>query len=360
MNGRERLTRVYRGEVADRIPWAPLIFDDTLSLYPPEVREAGPIKFTKMIGGDVLWRMKACKIENTALKVVEQEDENYIYKEFRTKIGRLYEVRQKSKFGAHRIVKWPIENFSDFKVMEYILEHQVAKPDYESLLKADKEVGGSGIVMIFQTTTPVQNLIQEWMGLVQFYSHLMRYTSDLEDLMALMHEKNKQVYEVMAESPVEVQCIVENTDSRLVSPKIYEKYSLKHVKDFVDKIHAHGKIAIVHMCGKINDLLPLIKQTGLDGIDCLTPRPTGDVDFRGVYQIFGNKFVIHGALDPTKWLPDYRTVDDIERSIEELIRDILDRPFILCTAADGIPGIPIEKFKAIGKICKNNFRYEKP
>lgn len=353
MDGRERLTRIYRGEVADRVPWAPLIFEDTLSLYPPEIRELGPRRFTKIIGGDVLWRMSACKIENDALKVIERKDETHVYKEYRTRIGSLYEIFQKSKFGVqYRAVKRLIENLRDFKVIEYVLEHQVAKPNYESLLKVDKEVGDSGIIMVFQTTSPVQSLIQEWMGLTRFYSFLLRHAVELENLMALMHEKNKEVYEIMAESPVEVQCIVENTDSRLVSPKIYEKYTLKHVKDFVDTMHAQGKIAIVHMCGKINELLPLVKQTGLDGIDCLTPRPTGNVNFRNVYQIFGNKFVIHGVLDPTKWLPDYHTADDIERSVDELIKETLNKPFILCTAADGIPGIPIEKFKAIGHIMQ--------
>jgi len=353
MNGRKRLTSVYRGEIADRLPYAPLIFNDTLSAYPPEIQKIGPIEFTKMIGADVLWRMNACKMENDALKIIEREDEIYIYKEYRTKIGSLYEIRKKSKYGGMRIVKWPIENLNDYKLMEYILEHQVAKPDYENVLKVDEQIGDSGIVMIFQSTTPVQSLIQEWMGLTQFYAHLMRYTSDLENLMTLMHEKNKEVYKVMAESPVEVQCIVENTDSRLVSPRIYEKYSLKHVKDFVDIMHRHDKIAIVHMCGKINDLLPLIKQTGLDGIDSLTSYPMGDVDFRRVYQLFGEKFVVHGVLSANKWLPGYLTFQEIERNIDELVRDLLDKPLVFCTAADGIPGIPIEKFKAVAKFVQN-------
>lgn len=352
VNARERLERVYRGEVANRVPWAPLVFTDTLSLYPYEIQKAGPIEFTKMIGGDVLWRTHACIIENDALGIIVREDGNHIYKEFRTKVGSLFEVRQKTQYGEYRILKWPIETLEDLQIMAHIAEHQIAKPDYGSLLKADEAVGDSGIVMVFQSTTPVQNLIQEWMGLTRFHIFLLRHQSDMESLMAIMHEKNKEVYELMAESPIEIQCIVENTDVDLVSPKIYEAYSLKHVKDFVDTMHAHEKRAFVHMCGKINTLLPLIKKTGLDGIDCLTPNPTGDVNYRHVYQIFGDDFVIHGALDPTEWLPDYLSVNEIERNIDKLLEGIIDKPFILCTAADGIPGIPIDKFRAIGRIMR--------
>jgi uroporphyrinogen-III decarboxylase len=355
MNGRERLTRVFRGKVADRIPFAPVIRADTLQLYPPEIQKRGPIEFTKMIGGDLVYRSHPCKIENDAVKVVKRgEDEKYVYAEYQTKIGNLSIIHQKHELGGlhNRIVKWPIEKPSDYRVMEHILEHQVAKPDNEGVLKADEEVGDSGILMGFQTSSPVQNLIQEWMGLVQFYNHLMKYTADLENLMALMHEKNTEVYEVMAESPVEVQCIIENTDIGLVSPKIYEKYSMKHVKDFVDIMHRHGKIAIVHMCGKINGLLQLIKQTGLDGIDTLTPVPVGDIEYRRVYQLFGEKFVVYGALQATSWHLKYLTLQDIERNIDEFVKDVLDKPFIFLLGADGLPGVPIEKFKAIAKFVQ--------
>lgn len=352
MNGRERLTRVYRGEIADRIPWVPLIFEDTLSLYSDEIREAGPIAFTKMMGGDVLWRMNACRVENDSVETMVREDATHIYKEYKTKMGSLFEVRQKTRYGEHRITKWPIETLGDIEIAMHIAEHQVVKPDYEPILKADEAIGDSGMVMVFQSTTPVQNLIQEWMGLTRFHPFLLRYRSDMEGLISLMHEKNKEVYKVMAESPTEVQCIVENTDVNLVSPKIYEAYSLKHVKDFVDIMHAHGKRAFVHMCGKINALLSLIRRTDLDGIDCLTSIPTGDVDYRDAYRIFGDDFVIHGVLDPTAWQPDYRTENEIEANIDELLKGISDKPFVLCTAADGLPGFPIEKFKGIGRIMR--------
>jgi len=121
------------------------------------------------------------------------------------------------------------------------------------------------------------------------------------------------------------------------------------VKDYVEIMHRHGKVALVHMCGKINRLLPSIKQTGLDGIDALTPPPVGDVDFRCAYQLFGEKFVIHGILSPTEWLPNYLTLEDIERNVDELVKNILGKPFVLVVGADGIPGIPMEKFNAIAK-----------
>jgi len=352
LNGRERLTAAFGGGKPDRMPWAPLIFADTLSLYPAKIRNAGPIEFTKMVGGDVLWRTSACRIQNDALKVTQREDRSRVYVKYKTSIGSLSEIRRQTKFGAPRIEKYPVETPNDLKVLEHIMNHQVAEPDYEGILRADEEVGDSGLVMVFQTTSPVQSLTQVWMGLSGFYSHLLRHRDDLEGLMALMHERNREAYELMAESPAQILCIVENTDVGLASPDTYQRYSLGHVKDYVDIMHRQGKTAMVHMCGKINRLLPLIRQTGLDGIDCLTPSPTGDVDFGHAYEVFGEKFVIHGILNPIKWMPPDRTREEIEASIDEIAEGVLGRPFILCTAADGIPGIPVARFKAIGSIIR--------
>ncbi len=352
MSGRERLTSVYRGETADRIPWAPLIFDDTLSLYPSKVREAGPMEFTRMIGGDIVWRMNACRLVNDAVRMTKREDMTRIFLGYETKVGKLSEVRRKTRFGAARTKDYPLKAADDYRVLEHILEHQSVQPDYDHLIEVDEQIGRSGIVMIFQSTSPVQSLIQFWMGATRFCSHLLRHKHDLENLMELMHEKNQEIYGAIAESPIDVGCIVENTDINLVSPSTYEEYSIGHVKDFVDTMHRHDKIALVHMCGKINGLLKLIKRTGLDGIDCLTPHPTGDVEFRRAYEVLGDRFVIHGILDPTRWMSENRTVDEVQGSIHQLLDEVHGRPFILCTAADGIPGIPIERFKAIGRIMR--------
>jgi hypothetical protein len=204
LNGRERLTAAFGSGKPDRMPWAPLIFADTLSLYPAEIRKAGPIEFTKMIGGDILWRTNACKVRNDDLKVTHQEDADRVHVKYGTRIGSLSEIRRRTGSGAQRIQKYPVETPSDVKVLEYILNHQVAEPDYERIVRADEEVGDSGLVMVFQTASPVQSLVHVWMGLARFCSELLRHRSDLENLMALMHEKNKEIYEVMARSPARI------------------------------------------------------------------------------------------------------------------------------------------------------------
>ena len=81
-------------------------------------------------------------------------------------------------------------------------------------------------------------------------------------------------------------------------------------------------------------------------IDGLTPPPTGNVNFGEACRIIGDHLTIHGLLDPTHWLTCHAEV--IRENIHKLIKkEVKKKPFVLCTAADGIPGLPLEKFNTI-------------
>jgi len=242
-----------------------------------------------------------------------------------------------------------IKSVSDYDAFEALTEATRWEVEPDRLAQEERVVGDSGIVAVSIEATPVQALLQHELGVDKFAYHLHDHTSRLERLMELMHEKNCEAYELAAQSPAEHIMLYENTSTTMISPAIYEKYSLRHVTDFVDTVHRHGKVAIVHMCGHVNRLLHLIAQTGLDAVDCLTPCPTGDVDFEHAIDIFGPNVVIHGVLDPSHWA--LRPIDEIEGHIRRLLTPkVMSHPFVLCTAADGQRGYPMQKFAAIGEL----------
>ena len=347
MTGRERLMRVYRGKLADRVPWAPIMDDKTLSEYDDDTQKKGGIEFMRRIGADILGRQ--CVVNSESNMPVngsltkDKTDPSIVSREIRTKLGTI-----KSKKHGHAIVEPLLKTPKCFEVYKYLYENQTFSIDVNKFFEMEKRVGENGVTAVPISCTPVQALVQDLMGVEAFTYALNDYPSEMEELIACMHNKNKEMYKLVAKSPAEIVIPVENTSTTMISPDIYRKYSMGHVKDFVDIMHANGKVAVVHMCGLINDLLPLINKTGLDGIDCLTPPPTGNTDFRDAYRIIGGHLMIHGMLDPTEWLPSSCSLDDVKANIHKLLRpDIIDKPFVFCTASDGMPGVPLEKYEAI-------------
>ena len=343
MTGRDRLAAVYHGALADRVPWAPLIMTDTLSTYPEEIRDRGPVAFTRAVGGDVLCRCHMHRTEHPRVPVAEHVDADTRTIEYRTPFGTLCEVRR-----AGRILERQVKELADYDALRYVCENQQITVDETRYADAVAQVGDAGIITASVGPTPVQRLLQFEMGVEGFVYHLADHPRELEALMDAMHAKDLEFYRQIAASPAEYVMIYENTSTTMISPAIYEQYSLGHVRGFVDAMHEQGKIAIVHMCGKIDKLLHLIRQTGLDAVDCLTPAPTGDVDFAEAFRVLGDGVTIHGLLDPSGWT--HRPMDEVERNIEQLLSpDVLAKPFVFCTAADGLPGIPVETFHRIGE-----------
>jgi len=344
MTPRERLRTVYRGGLADRVPWTPLIQPTTLSTYPAEVRERGPTAFTRAVGGDVLYRGGIHRTEHPRTEVVSRAEDGVTTTEYVTPHGAL---RQTTCGG--RIAERQIKSLADYDAFGFLYENQEFTLAEESFREAEREVGDGGIVTASIGPTPVQRLLQFELGVEGFAYHLADHPRELESLMELMHAKDLELYRLVAASPAEFVMLYENTSTTMISPGIYERWSLGHVRGFVEAMHAHGKTAIVHMCGKVSRLLHMIRETGLDAVDCLTPAPTGDTDFAEAFRVFGPGVTIHGLLDPSEWT--HRPIADIERGIERLLTpELLSRPFVFCTAADGLAGIPAEKFEAIGRI----------
>lgn len=343
MTPRERLTAVYHGQLADRVPWAPIISQPTLSAYSDEIQSKGVVQFTRDIGGDVLLRGSVHSTHQDGVETTQSADGETRTIEYRTPYGSLREVRR-----GPRILQRRVRSVADYDALRFICESQRFQLEEQRYWDADCDVADSGIVTASIGPTPVQQLLQFDMGVDGFAYNLADHPRELEGLMALMHAKNLELYELVTSSPAEFVMLYENTSTTMISPAIYERYSLDHVKGFVDTMHKHGKVAIVHMCGKLDALLHLIQRTGLDAVDALTPVPTGDVDFLEAARIWGPEVTIHGVLDPSKWT--HRPIDEVERNIEELLTpELLEHPFVLCTAADGLPGIPIKKFEAIGR-----------
>ena len=336
MTGRERLLAAYTRQPKDRVPWAPIIFKDTISRYSPEEQEAGPIAFTKKIGADILLRWGDFLTTRCDVPCNQREEGGRRIREWETPAGPLREV-----FQGSRLIEHKLKTKGDLAAYRHLVAHTQYGPNpgrYDALMA---EVGDAGIVAPHIGPSPVQRLVQMEAGVDGFAYLCADCPDEMNDLIDVMHQRDLERYRIAAQTPAEVLILVENTSTLLISPTIYRRWSVGHVSDFCRIAHDHGKVAIVHMCGHVNDLLPDIATTGLDGIDCLTPPPTGNTTPQDAWDVIGPDLIVHGILDPSTWI--HQPAEAIAAAVELCLTDGLkDRDFILCTAGDGLPDIPRE------------------
>ena len=115
-------------------------------------------------------------------------------------------------------------------------------------------------------------------------------------------------------------------------------------------LHEGGKFVYAHWDGDTKDLLPYARQTGLDGIEAITPLPQGDVTLEEVKE----------ALGDDVWLIDgvAAILFDREFPVEELVRQVetcirLFAPKLILGISDELSSTgDIERVRLVGKMVE--------
>jgi hypothetical protein len=380
MTGRERIKAVFDGKRPDCVPFAPLIGRyyvmslpalgiplGTIAPYPPAEAAGVPeslkrdlclheIETIKYVGADVLYRhIIPYRIEyGGGVEAFADGRRDYIHpvpvlrSGFSTPRGKLVEETRESK-GTEYIAKHLLESEEDFRLFMDVLDAARVVPDYTPYTEFDDYIGEDGIATVTGPVTPIQDLLQFKAGVERTVFTLLDSPALTAELFGKMHELNKTIYRVLAESPAEVIITYEDTSTTIMGPDWYEQYCRRELDDYSDILHAAGKLHIVHMCGKLRGLTGLVAAGKMDGIDSVCPPETGDLEpGDAVRQI---KKLIIGGLDPAYLAA--ANADNCKKYALEKLRQIpAGSPFILCTGDSTAAGTPVENLKTIAAAVK--------
>jgi uroporphyrinogen-III decarboxylase len=251
-------------------------------------------------------------------------------------------------------IKYPVDSLEAVRIYREMWEGATFKgyDDTATLKAINTLIDDDGVVTRFWGPSAIPMLLEEDMGIENFYYLMADDPEEIDGLIRTIHKKHLQAFEHLANGPWDSVTLIENTSTFYISPDIYKQYNMPHQRDFVEAIKRKGKTAILHMCGHVNLLLDLIKETGCDGIHALTPAPTGDTPWEKAMDVLGDDLIIIGALDPSIFVSG--PVNDIGPALDQLITPRLkEGNFVLCPFADGIP-VALERFEALKHWIEDN------
>jgi len=356
MTSRERLMAVLKGDVTDRVPWAPEI-NETFAkrilgkqCQGDALTDADFVTMHKLIGADFFASGEFVKITySKGVTNHTQEQGSEIKEIIGTPKGELvkrarWDEYAKTTYTTEYFIKSP----DDYKIFSFFMDNISYSLDIEGLEKQRDTINENGIVALLGPQTPYMRCVMDLVGIEKTIFQLFDHEREFTALMETMHRKQKEYYEALSASPIgDVISTYEDTSSRLSSPRTFEKFSGRHLKDYADIAHKGRKHFIPHMCGHLKDLLPYFKDIGLDGIEAVTPPPTGDCTPKMLRDYLGSKMIIIGGFDPTQYVVS--TPAKIEKMVSELLESMSgDRRFIL--GHEEIP--PAAKWENVMKVSK--------
>jgi hypothetical protein len=359
MTGRQRVLGILNGAPPERAAWTTLVDDRTRSVMPADVREMHVLDFYRHIGCDLLQfgnyglppedrvplpaRLVAPPVETET----RTEADGTVVRTRRTPWGSLVAATR----GGH-----PIQHAVGSVEELRILRELWAGSHYEEVegteaahARLEATLGDLGLFLPTLGPSPVQQLLQLEMGVANFYYLLADHRAEVEALLDVMQTCRRQEYEIVARrTPAPGLIATENTSTSLISPTLYRRYSLPQIRDYAESAHRHGKKLVLHMCGLLRGILPELAETGLDGINALTPPPVGDLPFDEALDALGDDLVILGGVfDASVFQKGDATADEIGRALDALFTPRLRRtPFLLWLVADGLP-TPVDRFLAV-------------
>jgi len=146
----------------------------------------------------------------------------------------------------------------------------------------------------------------------------------------------------------------EDSSTQNYSPGQYDRYIAPEIAQWCALLETNGMHYIQHACGHLRHLLPLMKASGVMGVESISPPPTGNISLREAREVLGPELAIIGGIEPTRFLS--LSMEALGPYVEQVIADGQGGPFVLANSDSCPPGVTVEKFALVADIARHGAR----
>ncbi|MGN1025327.1 MAG: uroporphyrinogen decarboxylase family protein [Faecousia sp.] len=277
-----------------------------------------------------------------------ESDGDYTTNYIRTPIGTVsYQSKSTPNSWARLTTKEWVSSEEELKIFTYIENHTDWGFSQETFDRVHAEWGNLGAPTIFMPRVSMQRLYIDLMGVEEAVYAVMDYPETVEAYFAALRECHFRLIDVINASPIRIINFGDNIHSGTLSPALFEQYVLPEYKLRCERLHKAGKFVCAHFDGDNRGLMKYYKETGLDGIEAITPVPQGDVTLEDVHEALGDMYLLDGI--PAIYFDEIYPV----QTLVECVHKILDlfAPHLILGISDEISSTgDIERVRLVGKI----------
>ncbi len=353
--------RVIRGQATGQVLWQPRIsawwkdrrfFGEPL----PEPYEhlSVPDMFRHLQCSARLYEFNRCfqHVEHPKVNVLKEDlGNNQTLTRIRTPKGEqtaVKEMRPTCRLPLHvkreivtqedlRVATWRAEN------AHYIFDREL----YETILD---EWGDLGLPTMYLPRVNIQDLYINTMGtepaIFALHDWGVEQFRPYFDALDNLHDRLIDLLNSLPQ--FEIVNFGDNVHAGTLPPRWFEEFVLPVYIRRCDRLHAAGKFVHAHWDGDVRPLLPYVRQTGLDGIEAITPQPQGDVTLEEIKKALGDSlFLIDGI--PAVYFDATYSVEVLQDAVRQIIR--LFSPNLILGISDEVSSTAdIERIRLVGNV----------
>ncbi len=266
-----------------------------------------------------------------------------------TPIGIQTEILRSSPSSPHeRHVKWQISSEDELKVAIWRAERRTWQWDEEAFKAVSDEWGNLGAPTMFMPRVNIQDLYINTMGIESAVFALYDYPDTMKAYFHALDESHDRLIDLINESRIEIINFGDNVHAGTLPPKLFAEFVLPAYQHRCQRLHTAGKFVHAHWDGDVKPLLPYAQETGLDGIEAITPVPQGDVTLEEVKAALGDRMYLIDGL-PAIYFDKTYSVETLEECTRRIIE--LFAPKLILGISDEISSTgDIERVRLVSRI----------
>jgi len=244
-------------------------------------------------------------------------------------------------------IKWPVSDEKELRVAAWREAHRTWRWNQAEFDRVSKIYDRQGAATICISRVTVQKLYLEEMGVEQAIYALMDWPAACEAYFEALTITETRQMEALANSPMMSINFGDNIHSATLSPGFFKKYVLPAYQRRCEFLHRYGKFVYAHWDGNCKPLLPFAKETGLDGIEAITPIPQGDVTLKEPKEALGDMILLDGI--PAVFFD--KTFS--EKTLLDCAKECIDRfaPNLVLGISDEISSTgDLDRIKRVGEV----------
>jgi uroporphyrinogen-III decarboxylase len=332
-----------RGERLDKVPFGARIdlwynYNSAHGTLPKKYKGWKQTDIIRDQGAGAQHRCReVVKEEYQDMEVIEKNEPPYVKTELRTPLGSVYSKIQLNPEEGPWIgyeIELPFKSEKDYPIIKYVLEHAIPVDNFAELNKVRDEVGEDGMVMP-SGYSPAQRIMRQVMGYELFFNELMDHPTKVEELIELMKDLERKEYQIAVKSDQELFRVCGNWSDDIHTP-VFKRYFIPWLQEITDFLHAHGKLAMVHIDGENKRLIPFLLDTHVDVWEALAPAPMTKVTIAEVRKALGDKATIWGGVPAILFEPTYSD-EEFDNYVINLLKEIAPGYRFIVGMGDNLP-----------------------
>jgi hypothetical protein len=350
MTTRERIKAIYRGETPDIVPYMldlshwyyhkhRLPWDLSVAYERPE---AELIAYHRRVGAGFYMPNLASFYQvhypaSVRTSLIRSADGQTITWGLETGSGRIERTRiWEEDSYSWGIREWGVRTEAGLRVLAEALENrsysfEVAK--YQAWIDA---IGDLGVCYVGTGYSGLGQLLNYWMGIEGTMYGMMDWPETMRDTVERINANNLRLIDVLAATPATFIMMGDNFSSDIQPPHLFTEWSRAYYTEAIRRLHAAGKYVAVHIDGRLGGAIRMIRETGADAADAVTPTPMGDLSPAACRDEAGPDFILSGGVSPDLWLPE-TPVRIFEAKVREWLALKSRSPRLIANAGDQVP-----------------------